>query len=520
MVETRRLLTPPVLAALTLAAIVFLTGATTRGREYDEQYTLFLTGGIIRPHYPVAMTTPAALHAQWASEAAPVTSRMIAQGLRCCDVHPPLYFWVGGLWRGMTGANAPGFGLLPMRLLSVIAALLALFTVAAIACAADVAPGLAILLTGGCYAFSYTALTARDFAVAEALLLAGLLAALRTDAANTSRAAMPRAMLCGLLLGAACFTNYLAVFTTGAALLWLLTRKPRAGLLALLACGAFLPAGGYFFFAQRNARPGQFPPFSLPHAMELLARDTAAALFGGLPQYVPTDLRPVTVAALGLVLCAIAAAIIARRPRPLWNAPRLLLACCFLAQLAGLVMLGLIFNNTPIEIRYLCFVCPFFGILAAAWVQRRGLPHPAGLTLLTIQGAAVLGLLTMPQTMQPIDSTLRAIRSMARPGDVALIPYGDDGVGVAGALMNGAPSGLPVLIFINPSQIATVGGRTRLLLVDMRTDQASTRQADAMATTLLRKGWVPQRYGKDIVVYQRSSENAGRTQHRRAGKDP
>ncbi|MDE2514798.1 MAG: glycosyltransferase family 39 protein [Rhodospirillales bacterium] len=445
---------------------------------------------------------------------------MIAQGLRCCDVHPPLYFWVAALWRRIAGASAPGLGLLPIRLLSAIAAMLALSAIAAIACAADIAPALAVLLTAGCYAFAYTAFTARDFAVAEAFLLAGLLAALRTTMADTGRAAMPRAMLCGLLLGAACFTNYLAVFTAGTVLLWLLIRRPRAGILALLACAAFLPAGGYFFLAQRNARPGQFPRFSLPHALELLARDTGAALFGGLPEYMPADMRALTVAALGLVLCAIAAAMIACRPRPYWNASRLLLASCFLAQLAGLLMLGLVFDNTPIEIRYLCFLCPFFGILAAACVQRRGLPHPAGLAVLAIQAAAVLGLLFMPQTMQPIEPTLRIIRGMARPGSVALIPYGDDGVGVAGALVNGAPGGLPVLVFRDLSRLPALSDRAQLLLVDMRTDQASIREADAIATMLRHEGWVPQQHGTQVIVYRRSSKNTGRAKHCGTGKNP
>ena len=42
---------------LLLAAVVLVAAAWLRGAEYDEQYTLFLTGGTARPVWPSGVFT-------------------------------------------------------------------------------------------------------------------------------------------------------------------------------------------------------------------------------------------------------------------------------------------------------------------------------------------------------------------------------------------------------------------------------------------------------------------------------
>ena len=43
----------PILSVLLVAALLLTAVAWLRGAEYDEQYTLFLTGGVARPIWPI-----------------------------------------------------------------------------------------------------------------------------------------------------------------------------------------------------------------------------------------------------------------------------------------------------------------------------------------------------------------------------------------------------------------------------------------------------------------------------------
>ena len=116
-------------------------------------------------------------------------------------------FWAVALWRRMAGS-----GLFVARLFSVLCGLVALAAVAAIAQRAAVPPALAMLLTIGCYGFAYTSAVARGFAPAQALTLWGVVMLL---AARRGRC---RWVIGGMLLGAATFANYLAVFVAVGAL--------------------------------------------------------------------------------------------------------------------------------------------------------------------------------------------------------------------------------------------------------------------------------------------------------------
>lgn len=181
------------LAVLLLAAAVLTAAAWNRGAEYDEQYTLFLTAGTPRPVWPETAFPAGQARAIQAGHSDPLR---IAHDLRTTDVHPPLYFWLLAAWRCVAGD-----GLFAARLLSVAASLGALAAVGAIAVRANIPPALAMLLTLGCYGFAYTGSIARGFAMAQMLALGGLAGALAG-----------RFLLAGSLLGAAAFTNDLAVF--------------------------------------------------------------------------------------------------------------------------------------------------------------------------------------------------------------------------------------------------------------------------------------------------------------------
>ena len=129
--------------------------------------------------------------------------------------------------------------------------------------------------------------------------------------ARPAPTSLPLALAAGLCLGAASLSNYLAAFVAGGVLLWLLPRR-RAWLAASAGFAAFLPADLWFFLAQRDSRPGQFPPFSLLGSLPRLAQYSAANLFGGLPLYVPGAARQAVAAALAIVAVLLVALVALR----------------------------------------------------------------------------------------------------------------------------------------------------------------------------------------------------------------
>jgi len=537
-------------AALLIGAGVLLATAALRGAEYDEGYTLLLAAGTPRPAWPAGIFTAADARTVFTGHAGLAD---IARDLRATDVHPPLYFWTVAAWRWLAGPSLFG-----VRLLSVACGVVALALVGGIARLARIPPAGAILLTVGCYGFAYTGAIARDFALAQALSLAGVWLALRADGRRQEQdapppleglgreadqgwgeglsryqgsvrpwhqplppfpslkgrgrvfhicrifhvflrptPASPRALAAGLCLGAATLSNDLAVFVAGAALLWLLPRA-RLWLAATAGFVLFLPADLWFFLAQRDSRPGQFPAFSLLGSLPRLAQYAAANLFGGLPLYVPAAAR--TAVAVGLATSAVPLlALVALRWRRIGAPrPRYLVTLAALAPPAGLLLLGLAFNSTPIELRYLAFATPFVGLLLAgalASLPRRWCFGLGG-ALLAIQAVALLGLMTRQETMQPARATAAAAAILAAgggtagggaagagtagegaDGGVVLLPRGNDGVGVVGAFVNEAPDQLRLSIAEQTDTAqqldARVAGAHRIVLALIGVDAAS-----------------------------------------------
>ncbi len=511
-----------VAAALLIGVAVLLATAALRGAEYDEGYTMLLAAGTPRPAWPGGVFTAGEARTVFAGHAG---LGDIARALRTTDVHPPLYFWAVAVWRWLVGPSLFG-----VRLLSVLFGALALGLVGAIARLARVPPGGAILLTVGCYGFAYTGAIARDVALAQALSLAGVWLALRADGGRGS-GALPvlrhiplwTALGAGLCLGAATLSNYLAVFVAGAVLLWLLAR-PRAWLTATVGFALFLPADLWFFLAQRDSRPGQFPPFSLVGSLPRLAQYTAANLFGGLPLYVPAPMRGAV--AIGLAgVAALLAGLVVLRWRLIGSArPRVLLTLGVLAPPGGLLLLGLASNSTPIELRYLAFATPFVGLLLAGVLGSLPRRWCLGLggAILGIQAVALAGMMTRRETMQPARATAAAAVELAGGGEAALLngvtamprgnsgvavlsrgndavalrsrvgdsvvllPRGNDGVGVVGAFVNEAPDGLHLSIAEPTDTVekleARIGGAHRVVLALIGVD-AGSRATSAMLRT-------------------------------------
>jgi uncharacterized membrane protein len=430
----------------------------------------------------------------------------IAHDLRATDVHPPLYFWLVAIWR-----DAFGHGLFVARLFSVLPGLGALALTGVIARTARVPPVPAMLLTLGCYGFTYTSVVARGFALALLLLLGGVAGLLHGRR-------LWHFVLAGALLGAATLTNYLAVFAALACLLatGLEVVLPHRGgtsapggvgasgraIAVFLGFLAFIPADLWWFLAQRNARPGQFPPFSLTQSLARLAVRFTGDILGGLPLYLPGVASMGLTALLGLLVIWLIARVVWRWRHIGIAHARTLFGLAALAPPVGLLVLGAIFNNTPIEVRYLTFSTPFAGLLLAGALDRG-----TAIVLLAVQAAAIAGLMLAPQTMQPARAAAHAAAALVQDG-VVLLPRGNDGVGVVGAFAIEAPPALPLLVIpalASPEEIrARIQPWHRVVLALLEQDAGSRAASAAMRQALTDPGWREVAHDANVAVYVRT----------------
>ena len=508
-------LIPPILI---IAAVVLTSAAWLRSAEYDEQYTLFVTAGLARPIWPTTAFTAGDVQALQAGHASFGT---IAHDLRTTDVHPPLYFWVVAAWRELAG-----HGLFAARLLSVLGSLVTLCAVAAIARLSAIPAGLAVLLTLGCYGFTYAGTIARGFALAQMLSVSGV--ALLLLAQQRKRAGI--ALAAGTLLGAATFANYLAAFVGVGALLWLVraavlscirshpaqTKAHRDHFAALamaagIAFAAWLPADLWFFLAQRQNRPGQFPPFDALSSLTRVGQYLAANLLGGLPLYFDDTARRVTTIAMALVIASVIALTVWQWRRIASPASRQLFAMAATAPPIGLLLLGVAFDNTPIELRYLAFATPFIGLLLAgafATLPRRTRRVACGL-LLMIQTAALGGLMIRPETMQPARRTAVAAAALVQDG-IVLLPHGNDGVGIVGAFAIDAPPMLRLLVVGADETAAQIRARVdrfpRVVLALLGQDRDSRATLRIMREAFADPCWREVGEGFNVIAFARIGE--------------
>jgi 4-amino-4-deoxy-L-arabinose transferase-like glycosyltransferase len=485
---------------LGLAAAVLIAAALLRSFEYDEAYSIFVTSGVARPLWPSVPFTAGSMRWAYTGSASLVS---IARALRQTDVHPPLYFWMLHLWRAAIGES-----LFTARLLSVLLGLGSLALVGRIAGRTAIPPALAMLLTLGCYGFAYTNAIARGFALAQLLVLGGVLLALSAAQRRSTRFSL----CAGLLLGGASFANYLACFIGVATVLWLFLVQFRRWRLwggAAVGLLAFVPADLWFFLAQRDSRTGQFPPFEWLSGLARLMRCAAGAVLGGLPLYLTGAEQAGVGAMLAVGLAALLVVIAARWRHIAWAEPRLLFALAAVAPPTGLILLGLVFDNTPIELRYLSFSVPFLALLSAGALgslpRRQG--GVAAAMLIGVQALAIAGLLTRSETMQPARFTARAASALAGPHGVVLLPRGNDGVGVVGPFLAEAPGWLRVLLIgqgAGAEQIETaVGGVPRVVLALEEPDTDSRAQVRDMRAAFANPCWRRAAEGFNVIAYDR-----------------
>ena len=140
-----------------------------------------------------------------------------------------------------------------------------------------------------------------------------------------------------------------------------------------------------------------------------------------------------------------------------------------LAPPLGLLALGCVFNNTPIEIRYLAYATPFTALLLAQALRR----HPVLQTfLLFTESFAIIGLAFAPATMQPQARAARQAAALANPATLTLLPYGNDGVGIPGPFIASSPDNMR-LALITPHHLPPLQNQQQITLVTLTIDNAS-----------------------------------------------
>ncbi len=477
----------PILCVLLGAALLLGGIAWLRSAEYDEQYTLFLTGRAARPVWSADVTTAGEIRRMQAPEAGLAA---IARDLRATDVHPPLYFWAVSEWRQLVGPS-----LLAARMASVLCSIATLCLIAWIARTIAIPPVSAVLLTAGCYGFAYTGTVARGFAFAQMLSVAGI--ALLID----DRERQHRALIAGTLLGAATFTNYLAAWVGCGALLHTLRRKPAVIGATWLGFIVWLPSDLWFFTAQRQSRPDQFPPFEIVPAMTRLAQYSVANVFGGLPLYAQGFARAGIAAGVCVLFLAGIGAIVCGWRQLATPESRSLLAICAVTSLLGPLLLGIVFANSPIELRYLAFATPFIALLLAA-----ALPRWLRYATLAIQAIALIGLTTRAETMQPARATAQAAAQFLGEG-IVLLPRGNDGIGIVGAFANEVADSTRILIIAPdeaPQQIRSkIAQPSRVVLAMLAQDAASRAALPVMRAALADPCWRQVAAGVNVLAFDR-----------------
>jgi hypothetical protein len=246
------------------------------------------------------------------------------------------------------------------------------------------------------------------------------------------------------------------------------------------------------FLAQRQSRPDQFARFEPLDALLLLGQFNAANLFGGVPLYLEGPGRMLAGAALAGLL-ALAALAVASAWRSL-GPTRWLWLGGFVAPSAGLLLLSVASGTTPIELRYLAFAAPFAAALAAGaaagWARALPRAAPAALgLLLLVQAAGAAGMALHPATRQAYRDALAALAPALGPGALLLVPRGNDGVGIVGAVLAEAPADQAILLLDGGAALPRhAEPYPRLVLLGI-TDRDGAVQVAAARDALDRAGW-------------------------------
>jgi hypothetical protein len=209
-------------------------------------------------------------------------------------------------------------------------------------------------------------------------------------------------------------------------------------------------------------------------------------------------------AVLTVLFVALVAMIAWRWQRIATPDARRLLAMAAIAPAIGLLVLGVAFNNTPIELRYLSFATPFVGLLLAGAFA--SLPRPVCILMLAVQAVSLIGLVTRPETMQPARATATAAAALVGDG-VVLVPHGNDGVGIVGAFAIEAPRSMRLLVIDDDQSAAQIRARAavfpRAVVALLGQDADSRATLPVMQQALAEPCWRAAGEGFQVLAFDR-----------------
>lgn len=342
---------------LAAALIISLVTLFSQGVEYDEAITLLQLAGNSSPQWPDKVTTAQELRRVLGGTA---SFHDLMASLVEGDVHPPLFYAVSWALKPVLGAGVVGYRLLSFGV--VLASMAILWPIWRRLSHRDSSRALlySVFFLASPFVF-YMATTARNYALATAMLVVALAISLRL----LRRSDRFFALALGIAAGLAVFSNYLALFVAGflvlSVLSVLITRRDWTDC-ALLVAGfvIVLIFTGLFLVNQIDARPDQqhgFPGVGIffPVLIFLLSAD--------IPNEHDANIVP------ALLLVGLTATAFLGAAFRLWISREkelLLISGCVVAHVIGLTILAFAFDKNLGLSKYLVPAAPFLTTTIAA----------------------------------------------------------------------------------------------------------------------------------------------------------
>lgn len=451
-----------ILALLAIAALVRLPGVFSRSIWYDEAISLVTSAGQAQPRWPASPVAAAEARASFFGR---VSFAQMVEEVRRFDVHPPLYYWLLGLWRSSVGSSLES-----ARIFSLICSLGAILTLYLLLRAAQVpGPWLMALVYALSTGAAHSGHEARAYALASWLLLGAAWLGWRARLAAADagpQAAATYALTAAVACGLAFHVNYLTLFPTATLLAWLSVvswRRSRwlalvAPLVALLIVGL----GGETLLEQLDSRPNQLTGFAgLGSELSMLLRVNAQMV--GIPLAADGhSIRYLAAIGLFLFLLGLTAVQVVRHRQEVDRAFWLLIAGLAAAPSAGVLLLDLAFDKRLHVSRYVNFAGPAMAILVSYGLvmigrsQRRALGNLSLACLMAIQASN----LNWGQELCPnsefgsLSRTLaQLIRSTSSPHHVVVVAKGNNHSGNVGPLVYELDPGHTIICFGRGSDV-------------------------------------------------------------------
>ena len=255
--------------------------------------------------------------------------------------------------------------------------------------------------------------------------------------------------------------------------------------------------------------PGSSRRFRFGQSLLRLAEYQTAAVFGGLPLYVDGIWRTVLASHGRRAGSGWLVAVVRRGPLRAGPTMRLVLAAA-LAPPAGLLLLGAVFDNTPIELRYLSFGLPFIALLVAWSLRSRRCRGRCFRSRLASRSPALSACWFLPARCNPPAPPRPRPRRLAGNGDRAAAAR------AMTALASSAPSASrrrPLrLLLIRPSDpiAERIAPYRRVAVATLGQDRDSIAAIARLHASLVAPNWRLVAIGSSLEVYERTGARSKR----------